>query len=597
MELLIPVRVLNRFLPLAAFLAAAAFPLRAEELPPDPAQSLRAATLSADDEKLVRGWFKELGDESFDVRNRALTNLTNKGPAVLPIARDYYNDPNHDIAANAKSLRRTILLNFDGYFPTDPALKEALAKTVESRVEWQRNDKKEISPSLTLRAVCQKYNIKFEFDPSSVNTEFTFPSNENVLDFLEFNNQRAPKQPLGDLLQTLALTCQARLIPRGDEILITSQDTAQRLARERYTFDWSSLDFNRDEAARAEKELAPFFASADTEIHSGSNAFVVIGNDDALLRAARLIALLNPKFPDSVWPAGDGAADILLLERLNAPATIQVSSDDLSTVAAALKKWNVLFQSAAGEAVVNRHARSEMATLSLNFSQQAVPLGLLLRWCERRAKFANANDTAALVFDINSENQLVLQLRAAQFSPAEPVCAADVSFLYKSPAEFNAETDAAARKQLLTGFESHLAFFPQLDPSRLRIFRGRLLAQGPAATMRRLLTLVADWRKTKKPPETAPWRTELEKALDTQLDWNGQGLTGKVVLTALRKQGKVNILLEDGPNGAANFELTSADAELLPPGRHTLRSLLDALVSKTNAQWRVDLGAIVLTPK
>ncbi|HLX63962.1 MAG TPA: hypothetical protein VKX17_22005 [Planctomycetota bacterium] len=591
------VRSLKQYLYMFMVLALAAFFVRAEELPPDPAQSLRAATLSPDDEKLVRGWFKELGDENFDVRNRAQNNLTNKGPAVLPIARDYYNDPNHDIAAGAKSLRRTILLNFDGYFPTDPALNDALAKAVDSRVEWQRNEKKEISPALTLRSVCQKNNIKAEFDASSVNTEYTFPSNENVFDFLEFNNRRAPKQTLGDLLQTLAMTCQARMIPRGDQILIASPDTIQRLSRERYTFDWSSLDFNRDEAARAEKELSPFFASAETEIHSGSNALLVIGNDDALLRAARLVALLNPKFPDSVWPASNGAADILLLERLNTPATIQVSSDNISTVAAALKKWNVLFQSAVGEAIVNRHARSEMATLSLNFSQQAVPLGLVLRWCERRAKFTNANDAAALAFDINSENQLVLQLRTSQFSATDPVCAADVSFLYKSPAEFNAETDAAARKQLLTAFESHLAFFPQLDPGRLRVFRGRLLAQGPAATMRRLLTMLADWRKTKKPPEPAAWRTELDKTLDAELDWNGQGLTGGKLLSALRKQGKVNILLEDGPNGAANFELTSADAELLPPGRHTLRSLLDSLVAKTNAQWRVDLGVIVIAPK
>lgn len=583
-----------------AFLALITLSLRAEELPPDPALALRAPSLSAGEEKLIRNLFKELGDDDFDVRNRALTSLTHKGPSVLAIARDYYNDSNRDIAANAKSLRSKILLNYDGYLPTDPALKETLAKPVDRKIDWQRNAKKLISPTLTLRTVCQKYNIKLELDPSAVNTEYTFPANDDVIDFLDFGDHSSAKQPLENLLQTLAMTCQARMMPRGDLLLVTSPDTVQRLSRQRYTFDWSALEYNRDEAARAEKELAPFFPSSDTEIHSGSNALLIIGNEESLLRAARLVALLNPKFPDSVWPSSDGAADILLLERLNAPTTVQISSDDIGTVLAALKKSNVLFQAPSGEVSANRPfaGRWVMATLNLNFSQKEVPLGLVLRWCERRAKFTSANDITALAFEINSEYQFVLQPRAAPLSANDPVCAADVSFLYKAPAEFNAENDAAVRKQLLAAFETHLALYPQMDAAtRLRVFRGRMLAQGPAATMRRLLTLVADWRKTNKPPNVAAWHTDLEKTLDAELDWNGKGLTGGKVLTALRKQGKVNILLEDGPNGAANFELSNTDAELLPPGRHTLRSLLDNLVAKTNAQWRVDTGAIVLTPK
>ena len=57
------------------------------------------------------------------------------------------------------------------------------------------------------------------------------------------------------------------------------------------------------------------------------------------------------------------------------------------------------------------------------------------------------------------------------------------------------------------------------------------------------------------------------------------------------------LLLEDGPAGAANFELTNKDAELLPPGKYTLRALLDQLAARAKAEWKIELGVVVLTPK
>src|SRR5436190_23748103 len=95
--------------------ALLSFATYAEETPADPALSLHAPALSAEDEKLVRGWFKELGSDEFDARNRALSNLVSKGPAVLPIAREFSNDPNPDVASISKSLRVKILVNYEGF--------------------------------------------------------------------------------------------------------------------------------------------------------------------------------------------------------------------------------------------------------------------------------------------------------------------------------------------------------------------------------------------------------------------------------------------------------------------------------------------------
>jgi hypothetical protein len=86
--------------------------------------------------------------------------------------------------------------------------------------------------------------------------------------------------------------------------------------------------------------------------------------------------------------------------------------------------------------------------------------------------------------------------------------------------------------------------------------------------------------------------------LNADLEWDGRRMTAGVLIPALRKMGKIDLLIEDAPDGtAASFQLTAQDAQLLPPGKHTLRALLDELARRANAVWRIDTGVIVLQPK
>ncbi|HYF48459.1 MAG TPA: hypothetical protein VEJ63_03585, partial [Planctomycetota bacterium] len=152
--------------------------------------------------------------------------------------------------------------------------------------------------------------------------------------------------------------------------------------------------------------------------------------------------------------------------------------------------------------------------------------------------------------------------------------------------------------------DSHLALFPKLSPEHdLQVLRGRLLLQGPAVTLRTVLGLIEAWRKNGAPPAPAKWKLELEAALDQPIEWTGRdpedaALTGGKVIPTLRKFGKINILLEDAPDGSAGELLIKpSDAKLLPPGKQTLRALLDELSKKTGAQWQIDLGVVTITPK
>src|SRR5258708_4884371 len=92
--------------------ASARATLWAEDLPGDgdPGVAFRAAALSAEETATVRAWFKELGSDDFDVRDRAVSKIVGKGPAALSIAKEFINDPDREIAAIAKGLRAKVLI-------------------------------------------------------------------------------------------------------------------------------------------------------------------------------------------------------------------------------------------------------------------------------------------------------------------------------------------------------------------------------------------------------------------------------------------------------------------------------------------------------
>src|SRR4051812_13806369 len=59
----------------------------AGEADDDRGLAMRIPSFSAEDEKVVRGWFKELGSEDFEARDAAVSKIIEKGPAVLAIAK------------------------------------------------------------------------------------------------------------------------------------------------------------------------------------------------------------------------------------------------------------------------------------------------------------------------------------------------------------------------------------------------------------------------------------------------------------------------------------------------------------------------------
>jgi hypothetical protein len=56
------------------------------------------------------------------------------------------------------------------------------------------------------------------------------------------------------------------------------------------------------------------------------------------------------------------------------------------------------------------------------------------------------------------------------------------------------------------------------------------------------------------------------------------------------------LLMESEDGDPAYFRLNREQAELLPPGKQTLRALIEDLGNKAHAKWEVRWGALVLSP-
>lgn len=524
------------------------------------------------------------------MREQALNHLIAKGPAVLPLALEFAKDSNAELATQARGLRQKMLQSFDGYLPTSPAVLAALNK----RIDWQFNGHD--FPKF-IKENAEKAGLALFIDP---NIAFPGENFEGVL--------KGREGTLKEFFQMYGQWMNIGAVPRGDVLFLTRPETAQRLATQRHTFAWSDLGLSRDEADRAGKALAVFFPAVTTEIHTGSEVFSIRADENSIARAARLIALLKPGAPDAIFPRDAALFEnaAALAEKLGKPVTLRLQAEDPLNAVFILNKQNAeLFVASAndplGEAKqVPPYDRDVDGASPVRLTLTDVPLGLVLHWLERRTKFpAAAQADSMLGFETGPGGRLQLRLQQRGRGGIDgSVLVADVSFLYPRGAKPGAESDAAARAEFAAAIESHLSLFPTYQARDIVVLNGRLLMQGSAATLARTLDLVRQWRTAKTPPAPAAWKESLDARLSAMIDWETAGMTGGKVLNALRKLGKVNILLEDAPDGSApSFQLTAEDAQLLPTGKHTLRALLDELAKRAGAQWKADLGVIVITPK
>lgn len=557
----------------------------------DPVFQIISASLSPDKEQFYRKLFKELGGVDFDARVQALKQLIAKGPAILGLAKEFEKDLDPEIAASARTLYGHILYDFDGYLPADVSLKIALnqpATKINPAVDDQ---------PVTLQSIAAEVGVNLVFDPKIVaakelRIDFPHPSGKSVRQSLEFYTG----------LNGLAG------IPRGKFYLITSPETAERLKPQRHSFDWSALELGHAEAERVGKALQGFFP-ADTEIHTASETFLVRGEEESISRAARLIALLKPGSPDALWPAPSASSAVSipeLTEKLSAPATLLLHAADPLDALPQLQEQKIPVLAVVGNALngdvfdAAPFPKELHGTAPLSLVLRDLPAGLILRWMERRVRFAAADQADMhLGYEIGSNGRIQMRMRPKlNHVDDNYVCGANVTFLYPQNSVPSIIADSAVRTILLSVLDSHLALFPSFSPERnLTVLRGRMLMQGPYATLARALDIVREWRASGQAPATASWRVTLDQRLATELDWNGVGVSSRRMIAALREAGQVNLLLEDSTSGEAPvFKLKKQDAQLLPPGRHTLKALLDALVEKVDAHWQIELGAIVLIP-
>jgi len=557
---------------------------------PDPALSLTAAQLSADEIKTCRQLFQQLAGEDFDLREQALNHLIAKGPAVLPLALEFAKDSNAEIATQARGLRQRMLQSFDGYLPTSPALTAAMNK----RIDWQYTGHDLLK---FLKENAEKAGLQVAIDPNLAPTTDNF---EGVL--------KGREGTLKEFFLTYGQWLNLGAIPRGDVLFLTKPETAQRLAAQRYTFSWSDLSLSRDEAERVGKALTIFFPPVTTEIHTGSEVFSIRADETAIARAARLIALLKPGSPDAIFPRETALAENpgALAENLSKPVWVALSAEDPLNALFQLKRQKVdVFVASANDPLGSAKQegpfdRDVDGASPLRLSLHDLPLGLVLRWIERRTKFPAAEQADSILgFETGPGGRLQFRLqprgRAVQNGC---VLGADVSFLYPRGAKPGEESDTAARADLLAAIDPHLMLFPVVQSRDIVVLRGRLFMQGSYATLARTLDLVRQWRAANAPPAPPLWKATLDARLSSSIHWVAEGMTGGRLLPSLRSLGKVNILLEDAPDGTApSFQLTAEEAHLLPTGDHTLRALLDDLAKKAGAQWRAELGVIVITPK
>jgi hypothetical protein len=548
----------------------------------DPADALEESLLQVDDTAL-HALLDALATDDFDQRSHAERQLARMGPAFLARREALLKNAAGRVQTHLLNAELKVLTEYDGYLPTSDALNAAMEE-------------------------------KLNFDPPQ-------PVRESLLRFAKDHGFRAllgpelPPVPFNELrlpeASRLAHLCvayanrQTMLVPRGDTLVAMSLERATALREQRHTFDWSELQLSRDEALRMADLLRRFYPQ-ECALNAASATLTVRGEEHAIARTARLVALLTPGAHAAIWPRTTARlADAV--ERLSAPANLALNAEDPFDALAMLRKDGHTIATvdpradtslaARRIATFEEHLRGA-APVRLRLKNQ--PLGFVLHWLEKRTRFPNEEQSDfRLIYDLSNDGGIQLRVGSKSRDPLEyALLGDDAGFLYPAGARADATGDAATQKILMDALAPRLELFPTLDVERdVLVVRGRLLMQAPPPTLLYVQAFLEEWRKNGAPPPAPAWREAMTKKLDTPLKWDGRAMTGGRLLPTLRAMGGIDLLLEDAEDGtAARFELSREDAQLLAPGDHTLRALLDELARRTHAAWNVDAGVVVLQP-
>ncbi len=550
----------------------------------DPADALEALqTLNLGEYETFKKLFEQLADADFDARDEALQKIVERGPAVLSLADEYARNANAELATQARGIRGKVLLQYDQYLPTSKNLERALAQ--ELTVHIQRGE----STLDAMQRLAQEHGVSILFDQRDR------PQKRLASGWLM-------QAPLGEILNTMAVDCGSVAMPRGDVLLITGEEVAKRLVQQRRVFDWSALELDRDGANRVGEAIRSFFPTPSVELNTGSKVLSVRGSPNSIRRAARMIALLKPDAAPAIWPAVEKDLKVEdLCTALARPASIRLSNDDpLLAFDDFRKQGHRVFavdQGAAADRPPYPGIFHEMAPMKLTVKD--MPLGLALRWYLQRARFNDQRLSSCVLkpgFGVGGRLELVVSAKGRD-PLALRVGGRDISFLLPAHKQVDAESDMLLRKHLIRVLGPHWDLFPEVSVDEdLCVLRGRLLMQGSAPALVWTLQALSIWETQGRPPR-CDWYERLQQRLNTEVDWDGRGLQAREVLKALRTLGGFPILMEDAQDGSvAHFRLTAEHARLLAPGKHKISALLDDLVGKVKARWRVRWGAVEIMP-
>jgi len=562
----------------------------AGEQPVDPVPRLRQEwqQLSPAEQKSCRDLFAKLNDDSFDVREGAMQQLMTRGPAVLPLADEFAVSEVDNLAAAASELRLKILTRYDGWWPVGARLQAQLERRPEKG--WPRLTGDALKrPLQPLEKFAAQQGIRLIVDPRAVRTNAGF-----------FPGREQEESPtVGEVLSSLAQAVGLDVLPRGDQLLVSSPQTIERLRRQRRVFDWKQLGLTGDDARWVTGGLEPFFPAVSTELHGSADALSVRGVVGCTERAARIIALLAKDAPEAVWPPPDpGLAFQNIVAELSKPVDTYLNNSEPLLAFRSWRKQGVVVGLWCEGKVYDEPpypitARS-MAPAKLKLKD--VPLGLTLRWFSDRAQFAASQQKSLGLWpEVGSAGQVRLRIGDKRRNVLElSVAGCDVRALSWGE-EAGEPADKAIEKRLQTKLRPHLELFPGLNPRRdMRVRRGRLVMQGTPSALAYALDLIREWKKNKRPP-VCLWHDRIERSLDKRITWDGRGLTAGSLLRKLRAKGEFPILLVDSPHGdPPYFKLTPDQSELLPPGEHSLRELFDELAKRAEAVWAIRWGVIVL---
>lgn len=562
----------------------------AEETPEfklDPADLLVSNNITLGEEKQVRELLASLGSTNFDARENAVQGLVARGPVVLPLAEEYAKKLEGEARAVALGLHGRVLLQYDGYYPIEHALLEALAQPVVMTVGTQESALDFLQRMAKARGVTVLFDQRYKPD------DFKLPE-KAVTD----------GQSLRVLVDAIANSTRLAVVLRGSVVLLTSPAEAERLERQRQALNWSDLRLDRDEAARVGEGLKLFFPKGVTEIHTGSDVLSVRGERECIPRGARLVALLTPGGQPAIWPLPvaelDAAATV---QTLGKPVSLALNRGDFLDALVKLDKQGVPVAILSGGARFEKppYPVEVRGLAPVSLALKNIPMGLALRWLCRRTAFVGAQAShLELQAGLDVLNRPFVRVAERGQKVLElSVAGADVAFLTPREHQPGGKAgDEAVRAKLVEALKAHLELFPDFEIERdMCVLRGRVLLQGSPAALTHFLELVRSWKVAGHAP-TCAWKQAITERLNREVEWNGTEMTAGKVLHKLRELVGVAILLEEARDGESALKRLTADqAQLLPPGKYLLYKLMDDLAAKVGARWEIHWGVLVLFPE